>query len=239
MLVVPASTLSQLDTLEFDHEDGHYTLRYLIGDRSDDGSPQAILADFNPQPGGRIHPHFHEVRQFQVFVDGDAMLGKKPMPPVSFHYDDPYKPYGPIVSDSLRYFVLRADSDVGSFPMPESRKELKRQNGRALEVSLPHDDGAGVDTLVEPHADGLAAFRIRLGEGEEHVGPDPAGTGGQYYVVLDGRLEVDAAALDRLSLVYVAPGDGPLTVRSVAAGTDVLVLQFPVEEGPARGKRRQ
>src|SRR4051794_18548367 len=118
MHVVPASTHAQLDTLELDHEDGHYTLRYLLGDRTDDGTPQAILAEFHPQPGGRIHPHFHEVRQFQVFVDGAAILGKKPMPAVSFHYDDPYKPYGPIVSDGLRYFVLRADSDVGSFPMP-------------------------------------------------------------------------------------------------------------------------
>jgi hypothetical protein len=240
MLVVPASAHAELESKELDHEDGHYSLRYLIGDRVDDGSPQAILADFRPEPGGSIHPHFHEVRQFQVFVDGDAALGKKPMPAVSFHYDDPYKPYGPIITDGLRYLVLRADSDVGSFPMPGSREKLRRQDGRAIAVNVPQaEDGSGVDTLLEPHADGLAAFRLRLAEGEERTGPTPAGSGGQYYIVLGGSVELDGQLLDRLSLIFVGPDDEAPSLCARAADAEVLVLQFPIEEGPARGKRRQ
>jgi hypothetical protein len=106
-------------------------------------------------------------------------------------------------------------------------------------VTLPAGEGPGLEALIDLHSDGLAAFRLRLADGEEAAVPPASGSGGQYCIVVAGTAELDGRALDRLSLVFVAPDEPAPALRATADGTEILVLQFPVEDGPARGKRRQ
>ena len=96
--------------------------------------------------------------------------------------------------------------------------------------------GAGVagtrvlDAVIEPEADGLGAWLMRLGPGEGMDGPDPDTGGGQYYVVLDGTMREREAALEKWSCVFVCPPERALSVNAGDDGLEVLVLQFPYWE---------
>ena len=52
---------------------------------------QAFLV-VRPFAGARIEPHFHDVDQFQIIVDGDGKIGKKAVRPVTFQYADAFTP---------------------------------------------------------------------------------------------------------------------------------------------------
>ena len=77
-------------------------------------------------PGARIDPHFHDIDQFQVVVDGDCRMGKKAADPVTFQYADAYTPYGPIVGAELgfAFFTLRPIASGGFFPMPGNKHNM-------------------------------------------------------------------------------------------------------------------
>src|SRR5215207_4440094 len=47
-------------------------------------------------PGDVIAPHFHEIAQYQVVVEGKGRIGKHALEPLTVHYTDAYTPYGPI-----------------------------------------------------------------------------------------------------------------------------------------------
>ena len=87
-----------------------------------DANPQAFLVE-RLYPDARIDPHFHDIDQFQVVVQGFCKMGKKPAPPVTFQYADAYTPYGPIVGekDGFAFFTLRPIASGGFFSsMPET-----------------------------------------------------------------------------------------------------------------------
>ena len=78
-----------------------------------------------------------------------------------------------------------------------------------------------------PGDDGLAAAMIRMAPQAVHACPDPRATGGQYLLVANGSLGLDGAAYRAWSPVFVAPDDGPLTLRAGPEGLEALYLQFP------------
>src|SRR5271155_5305508 len=102
--------------------------------------PQAFLVEYHAGPGAVIGAHFHHVRQFQVIVRGDGgRLGKRPVPPVTFHYTDPSSPYGPIVpgaDGTIAFFTLRPKASPGVFYMPSSRRKLRARAGRNIVVNV-------------------------------------------------------------------------------------------------------
>lgn len=192
--------------------------------------PQAFLVEFSPAEGSVVKPHFHHVRQFQVFVRGDdARVGKRPVPPLSFHYTDPDTPYGPIVPgpEGVAFMTLRPVASLGTYYMPGSRDSMKKNAGRNIAVSVA--DGSEAP-LIEPSADGLGAYALRIAPGQEVVAPDPAGSGGQYQLVWEGSLRQDDEELSPMSLIWVDPGDEPVTLRAGDEGALVLVLQYPVAD---------
>jgi hypothetical protein len=89
-----------------------------------------------------------------------------------------------------------------------------------------------VEPLLEEldGTDGLGASLIRLGPGMSHTGPDPRATGGQYYLVLNGGLRIDAGGYAAWSTVFVSRNDGPLAFRADSKGLEALLLQFPRQE---------
>jgi hypothetical protein len=223
-------------------EDGNwFRISKYFGNMNDDVSsePVGFLAETGPDsPDDRdryqvVAPHFHLVRQFQVFIDGDRpQLGKRDLGAFDFHYVDASTPYGPFISgkEGISYFTLRPrQAPRGVFWMPGSRDKMTRRAGRNVVVPLSQTEAAsGLETMIDAHDDGLAAFRITVGAGEALPEVDPAGSGGQYHVVMRGSVVHDGEEFRRLSLIWVDPEDEPAALTAGPEGAAVLVLQFPV-----------
>jgi hypothetical protein len=162
------------------------------------------------------------------------------VPPISFHFADISTPYGPITpvdeKAGIDFFTLRPRRRPGVWYMPGSKQEMTGRAGRniAINVDPQPAPAGGVETamLIEQHDDGLAAFRVRLAPGESATGPTTVGTGGQYYLVMDGALERDGVSLPPNSLLFVEPEEDAPDLLAGSAGADVLVMQFPVKVVP-------
>ena len=171
---------------EVTNEDGYHRVTAFVGayEGGDAEVPEGFLVEFRPSPGGRIDPHFHKVAQFQVVVGGDGHLGKRPVPPISFHFADISTPYGPITpadeQAGIDFFTLRARRRPGIWYMPGSKHEMLGRAGRNIAVNVEPQPlpatGVATDTLIEQHDDGLASFRLRLAPGELADGPTTVGT---------------------------------------------------------------
>ena len=212
---------------------GHYVPGNEV---NDNGLPQGFLVD---QPPNAVTPaHFHEPNQFQVFVDGSGRMGAHPASPLTVQYANGHTPYGPIVAgdQGVRYFTLRQRWDPGAKYMPASRDLLKKGNqrtrikggvGQADEAERRARKGSALDVVFAPENDGLAAWVLRTGPGQEAALPDPAAGGGQYLIVASGTLTHDGRELDRLSTIYITPEEPVFRAAAGASGLDLLVLQFP------------
>jgi len=197
-----------------------------------DANPQAFLVD-RLYPGARIPPHFHDIDQFQVVVDGDCSMGKKNAAPVTFQYADAYTPYGPIVGPEkgFAFFTLRQIASGGFFGMPGNRHNMPGRAGRNIAGHFDTDrprppvGATEREPLMDAADDGVFAAGLRLGPGAVATGPVSDG-GGQYYLVCEGAATSDGKALERRSLIHIAPGETPPTFEAGAEGADILILQF-------------
>ena len=219
----------------------------FLGRQGDGGGirnePQAFLVEM--PANFTIVPHFHEVDQFQVFVAGGGGMGRQAAGVLAVHYADHHTGYGPINAGphGYSYFTLRAKSDPGARYLhnPGYREALKpsrKRHGTATDLTLSTEpvliDRKAVE--VEPlmpeldGADGLGAALIRIGPGMSHAGPDPRATGGQYYLVVNGSMELATGNYSAWSTVYVSREEGPLAFRSGPKGLEVLLLQFAERE---------
>ena len=210
---------------------------YVEGaEQDDDGRPQGFLVE--QPPGAVTEPHFHEVDQFQVVVGGSGRIGKFPAKPITVQYANGHTPYGPVVADGegITYFTLRAGWDPGAKYMPASRDKLQKGNQRAriagdIELSHAADlaarTAAGLDPVIEPEADGMAAHILRLGAGSSVETPDPASGGGQYLVVVNGSLLHDGKEYSELSCLFQTADEAALEATAGGRGLEILVLQFP------------
>ena len=203
--------------------------------------PQAFLIEMTPNE--TIVPHFHEVDQFQVFVAGGGGLGRNNdvAHPIAVHYADHHTGYGPINAgpQGFSYFTLRAKSDSGAIYLhqPGYRDKLKPSKKRhhlahvtlSIEPVLLNRTHVAFEPLIEnqeTNADGLGAFLLRMGPGMKAAGPDPRGTGGQYYLVMNGLLERDGEHYPAWSTLFVDAADPPLAVTAGAQGLEALILQY-------------
>lgn len=197
-----------------------------------DEHPQAFYVD-RLYPGARIDPHFHDIDQFQVVVDGDCMMGKKHALPVTFQYADAYTPYGPIVGDQqgFGFFTLRPIASGGFFAMPGNRHNMPGRAGRNIagrfetESARPAAGDVCIEDLMPDQSDEVRAVGIRLGPNAATKGIAGDG-GGQYYLVCEGALIEKGKRLPTRSLMHIAPHDPVPELRAGPDGADVLVLQF-------------
>ena len=197
-----------------------------------DPHPQAFLVD-RLYPGARIDPHFHDIDQFQVVVDGECRMGKKAADPVTFQYADAYTPYGPIVGADLgfAFFTLRPIASGGFFPMPGNKHNMRGRPGRNIagrfDTSRPRPAAGAcvIEPLMADQPDEVDAIGIRLGPGAEASGPISNG-GGQYYLVCEGDVSDQGKALPHRSLIHVPAGEPVPFLTAGKVGADVLVLQF-------------
>ena len=79
----------------------------------------------------------------------------------------------------------------------------------------------------DQYDDRLAAYLLRAGAGMTVSGPDPRGSGGQYYLVMNGGLTYTGADYPLWSLLFIGPNDEPCTCTAGAAGVEVFIGQYP------------
>jgi hypothetical protein len=213
---------------------GHYQVGHEV---NDNGMPQGFLV--HQPPGAVTPPHFHEPNQFQVFVGGKGRIGAFAAIPLTVQYANGHTPYGPIVAgpEGVEYFTLRQRWDPGAKYLPANRDKLVKGNQRtrvkgdlpvASEAARRARKSVSIETVFEPEADGLAGRLYRMGPGQSARMPDPAGTGGIYFVVAEGSVVHAGKELPRLSTIYSCSKEQRLTLEAGPTGADLLVLHFPV-----------
>ncbi len=193
---------------------------------------QAFLV-VRPFAGARIEPHFHDVDQFQVIVDGDGRIGKKPVRPITFQYADAFTPYGPIIANDkgLSFFTLRNISSGGFWGMPGNKQNMPGRAGRNiegvfdLEMGVPAAGEVTREELMDREADGVAAVGIRMGANACAQGLPAAGKG-QFYLVCAGSIIADGKVLEERSVIRLEPEDPAIELHAGPHGAQVLALQF-------------
>jgi phage tail protein X len=205
--------------------------------------PVAFLVE--KRPGGVTRPHFHRADQYQVVVGGSGKMGLHDTGSIAVHYTDAFSAYGPILAagDGIAWFTLRPGWDPGAKYMEnhDNRAELRASRSRhthweavtdpvppLAEAALAALATAGCELVLEGEH-GLATWRYQLPPGAALAGPDPAVSGGQFWLVLAGTLSpAGAGPLGVNSVAFVAPDDGPLAAIAGPEGAEALCLQFRV-----------
>ncbi|HYZ21417.1 MAG TPA: hypothetical protein VE690_04595, partial [Rhodopila sp.] len=203
--------------------------------------PMAFLVE--KEAAAVVHPHFHQADQYQVVVQGSGRLGLHDVASVAVHYTDAYSAYGPIVAadEGVAWFTLRNAWDPGARYMPEHRRQLrearaKYQHREATCGPMPPLSDAELTALttasgcavIAEAPDGLGTWRYTVPANGIVTGPDPAGGGGQFWLVTAGSACIGGGALLPVqSCVFVAPEDTAPSFCAGPSGADLLCLQFP------------
>ncbi|MBV6303355.1 hypothetical protein KVP10_00570 [Candidimonas humi] len=219
----------------------HYRTDFLgrKGDPRIKGKPQAYLLDLNADEV--LPPHFHIIDQFQVFFRGNGTLGRNAdvLQPVSIHYADHHTGYGPIIAgrEGFSYFTLRPEADPGAVYLhkegyreklePSRKRHHLVQTRINAEPAVIHS-GVTQECLVEKGQKNDAGITmLRMGADAHAVAPDPARSGGQYYLVLSGTLLHDGQPYPPLSVLFVDAAEPAFEVRAGRQGLEAAVMQFP------------
>jgi len=209
-----------------------------FGVTSTDGPPLAFRVDMGADTVTK--PHFHEVDQFQVFLDGCGRLGRHEITKLGVHYADHHSAYGPVAAGNTGFSYLtlrpRQDSRIIYSDEPGSRQRVlpgKRRQYTVANVSLCIEpvraarDQSSLEPLFEAQSDGLAAFVLRLGAGMSVPTPDTAESGGMYIFVANGCLVTGRDSFPTHSLMWVSAGDA-IEVMADETGLEALLLRFPM-----------
>lgn len=212
----------------------------LVSQEGEFPSPHAI---YTGQPGRlRIPPHYHDNAQFQIFVEGDAMFGSRPLRPLTVHYATHQTGYGPIVSgpQGLIYITLRLGTEFGAHyaDRPEERarmnpaiprRQITQEVGAIGPGALQGLKEAQVTNALGPEPGGLAAWVVRLPPGATLPAPVHAGGAGQFCTVTGGSMLVDGRQCERHAVVWVGPEEDGFSLCAGEHGLEVVVCQFPRE----------
>jgi hypothetical protein len=135
----------------------------------------------------------------------------------------------------MTFYNVRAYSNIGSMPMPESKPMQARHRGRIIEAQTRLDGSVDLGdipgmmrraTMIELADDGLSAYEVVLGPGTGLEAEAVAGSG-RFYIVLRGAMWFGDRDLQADGVAFVSPGDSSPFVRSGADGVHFLQLQLP------------
>ncbi len=208
---------------------------FLTPDDSNPAEAQAFLVEGTP--GRVIRTHFHDNDQYQVIVSGDGVLGKHQLQVNAVHFSRRHTPYGPIVfGQQMGFLTLRAHKDPGAQYLDEPATMTKL---RALEnrkpwqaTELPKFEPATPDAALHTFTDlkdeeGLASFSMSVAANAKALAPDPAGSNGQYLIIVRGSLHYEGKEYKALSVAFIKPQESAFELVAGTEGLDVLVLHFP------------
>lgn len=198
--------------------------------------PQAYYVEQPPQ--ATVPPHYHDTNQFQIFLKGHVIFGRKAVSVLTVHYASAHTPYGPLVTqgDAVHYLTLRNVWDSGGKTMPECRPTLRRirRRFRMIEdITLPDPSGLAEGDCVRDDAlacepDGLGVAVFTLGAGAVSDLALPVAGAGRYALVLAGRINADETQVEPAGCLYAGP-DAAANVVAGPEGASFVVMQFPPE----------
>jgi hypothetical protein len=214
-----------------------WPLLYYFGRHGDNAEgPQAFHASREPHRETRAH--FHHVDQFQIFFGAeDSTFQHRLTGPLLLHYSDADTLYGPFASGDhpFSFMTLRRNGSNFKGEMPKDRVEMSHSRrkrhfqcpiGDWLEEPIPDEGSVRIESLADEYDDTLAAFKITAPPSAHFIGPDPDGTGGQYYVVITGRAVQGDIALPPFTVGWTNPHDVPPSFVTANEGLRMVVLQF-------------
>jgi hypothetical protein len=250
MILVKSMSEAHANRIHRLHPDGRETWVSRFFTASAEAPDQPVAFYVEKKANAVIPPHFHAVNQFQVIAAGSGTLGKQAVQPLTLHYTNGFTGYGPICAgeEGLAFFTLRNRFDAGGarfFPagrsfMKPAPKRHRVSGPLALSnvTSLQSRGCKVLETVIDPEADGLAAWFLRAVPGSTTHTPAAEHSGGQYVIVAGGTLLHDGVKLPRLSCAYVSAGVGPMALQAGPDGLEVLIVQFPITEAYVLGKAR-
>ena len=195
--------------------------------------PVAFLAEGTPHRV--IHPHFHEVDQFQVIVSGGGVIGKHPLSLNAVHFSRAHTPYGPLTGNEkgVGFLTLRAHWDPGAQYLTESKDKLVAVADRKpwQVTEAPVFDG-NADVNVHEFNQikderGLSAYSLKLAPGVQTAGPDASKGNGQYIIVTKGSLNYQGKEYKAISIGFTKPDEGYFPIVAGPEGVEALILNFP------------
>ena len=198
----------------------------MFGDRSTpwDGPCGHLVLQ---KPDDVVHPHFHEADQYQVFVKGDGRIGGHEVRVGSIHYADCYSGYGPIVpnAEGCAYMTLRPTYDTTHHSLPKEAKLAQGRRGRQhrADMDLSSADRHGVEALFQ-RPDGVAAYQQDAAPHEPL--PTIEMTGGSYWLVMRGSVQIDGRACPSETCLWVGEGETRPDMIAGDDGATVAVLCF-------------
>ncbi len=199
---------------------------------------QGWLLDSTPQRV--LRAHYHAVDQFQVVINGSGLMGKHKVGPGSVHFSRANTPYGPIVwgDEGMGLLTIRVRPDTPGGPkyMPDRRDDLRKTPRNAYQVSqvVRPPRAMNGDVYVEAipgmqDSNGLAAHAITLKAGASTLAPSPAGTGGQWILVMEGSLIYEGKTYPAFSIAEVSPDEKAFPLQAGPDGLHSMVLSFSRE----------
>ena len=208
----------------------------LLGKRGNPDLPLASLVTFAP---GRVStPHFHDVPQFQIMLDGRGKIGRRDIKTNSVHFSRPNTPYGPFTAaddSSLTCLIIRSRPDTGAQHDPEAIADLNRMPDRnpwqaTHDVTFPNMGSANVVMQPVPELrdeHGLATFALLMRPGTRVLTPDPSIGEGLFVVVQRGSLIHENKEAKAMTLVYVSNKERPFEIHAGSEGLEGLIVRFP------------
>lgn len=199
------------------------------------GAGQALYAEYGP---GWAATHAHPVDQWQVYLEGEGRLAKKPVRLVTVQYTDRWVPYGPIevAEKGFSLLALWPRPNDETYEMPQQaeriRESLRGRPHRMLLAEVQAGTGpvseASQRNLIE---DGPIWARLwRLPPGATLTTPSAAAGGGQFFVPLAGDVAWSGRSYPARSTIWVGTADESLELTAGGEGAEVLGMQFPPQD---------
>jgi len=204
-------------------------------------TPLAFLVKYDP--GKHSSTHYHEEDEYQLVVGGKGLLGRHVVSPYTLHFARAYTPYGPLQAErgdpALVFLTLRRRPTKGAFRLPEFESVLKQMANRKpwqttyLEVKQP----SGISGMA-PAEEGIceirsfagdkgrAAYSMILSPHTSKLAPSPAGTDGQYIVIVEGSL-LAGQEKNALTVISIEPDEPAFLMQAGSRGLKAFVLNFP------------
>ena len=214
---------------------GKTNVRFFKATVDTPNNPTAWLAKYEPT---RVSDaHFHQVDQFQIFLEGDGEFGHHTVSPYCVHFSHAYTPYGPLVAGNktgFTFLTLRTRYDPGAQRLSENLDKLKQiPNRRPWQVSKQVSFASRAsDIKLQEIPDikndqGLFAHTLDMMPNTQTTAPDPSGGDGQFVVIVKGSLLYSNKEHRALTVVFLKPEDGAFHLKAGSQGLNALILNFP------------
>ena len=81
--------------------------------------------------------------------------------------------------------------------------------------------------LIPPQPDGVIARLVTMPPCSTHSNIDPAGSAGQFHLIVEGSLVAPDRPRERWESVFASPEQGPLLLEAGDRGLQFVCLQLP------------